>query len=570
MTDKTGDLGVILLVHTALDRASQVARHWAESGCPVVIHVDKDIAPKKYAGFVKSLSDLDDIRFSRRQRCEWGRWSIVGATQSAAELILQSFPDVRHVYLASGSCLPLRPIQELRSYLAQRPRTDFIESATTEDVPWTVGGLDIERFTLRFPFSWKRQRRLFDGYVRLQRKLRMGRRIPEGIVPHMGSQWWCLTRQTLSAILEDPKRKVYDRYFKRVWIPDESYFQTIVRLYSRDIESRSLTLSKFDYQGRPHIFYDDHLQLLRQSQCFVARKIWRHADLLYEEFLGNRDNPESRVEPDPSKIDRIFAKALECRTRGRTGLYMHSRFPKEGWENGLTSAPYSVFEGFSELFEGFENWLGRTTGARVHGHLFAPEKAEFAGGESVYTGGLCDSAAIRNNNPKALLANLIWNTRGERQAFQYGPDDTPDIRWFMAKDPNAQISVITGAWAVPLFHSNLNFSAIRTIAAERQKSESAFLDVLRSPYAKANVRVWTLAEFIEAPMVHLQTLIDEISPRAMRRLTEAPRMSDLAGFGQFLQNLKNHGMHPYLMGEFPKDDTNVQSGRPSVKPFVVK
>ncbi|MFV2034485.1 MAG: glycosyl transferase, partial [Halocynthiibacter sp.] len=92
----------------------------------------------------------------------------------------------------------------------------------------------------------------------------------------------------LSAILEDPEREVYDRFFKRVWIPDESYFQTLARLYSTNIESRSLTLSKFDFQGKPHIFYDDHLQLLRRSDCFVARKIWPDAERLYDAFLGNR------------------------------------------------------------------------------------------------------------------------------------------------------------------------------------------------------------------------------------------------------------------------------------------
>src|SRR5690606_24968222 len=145
---------------------------------------------------------------------------------------------------------------------------------TTQDVPWTVGGLDHERFTLRFPFSWKRQRKLFDGYVHMQRRLGLKRRIPTGIEPHMGSQWWCLSRRTLTAILESPRRGEMDNYFKRVWIPDESYYQTLVRLHSDRVESRSLTLSKFDYQGKPHIFYDDHLQLLRRSDCFMARKIW--------------------------------------------------------------------------------------------------------------------------------------------------------------------------------------------------------------------------------------------------------------------------------------------------------
>ncbi len=204
-----------------------------------------------------------------------GHVGLVAGTLSASEMMLAEFDEVRHVYLSSGSCLPLRPVQELIDYLAARPQTDFIESATTSDVPWTVGGLSDERFTLRFPFSWKRHRYLFDKYVDLQRKVGFKRKIPNGIQPHMGSQWWCLTRQTLSAILEDPERDRYDAFFQKVWIPDESYFQTLARLYSSNIESRSLTLSKFDFQGKPHIFYDDHLQLLRRSDCFVARKYGR-------------------------------------------------------------------------------------------------------------------------------------------------------------------------------------------------------------------------------------------------------------------------------------------------------
>ncbi|MGH1454856.1 MAG: beta-1,6-N-acetylglucosaminyltransferase [Paracoccaceae bacterium] len=563
-------VGIVMLVHTALGRAEQVARHWAASGCPVVIHVDKMVPKKTNDAFVKALSDLPDVLFSDRHRCEWGTWGIVAGSQSASELMLEKFPQVRHVYLASGSCLPLRPVQELIDYLADRPRTDFIESATTADVPWTVGGLDHERFTLRFPFSWKKHRYLFDRYVNFQRKIGYRRRIPRGIVPHMGSQWWCMTRQTLSAILQDPDRESYDRYFRKVWIPDESYFQTLARQYSTNIESRSLTLSKFDFQGKPHIFYDDHLQLLRRSDCFVARKIWPHADRLYEVFLTDAAGAMKRTEPNPGKIDRIFAKAVERRTRGRPGLYMQSRFPNYGWENGMTSGPYSVFQGFSDLFEDFEPWLAKATGARVHGHLFGPKRVEFAGGESVMNGALSDSAAIRDYVPAAFLTNLIWNTRGERQCFQMSPRDTQDAAEFVAKDPNAQISVISGAWSVPLFKSNRNFADIRKEAAKLQRIENDFLDIMRNPNAKARVRIWTMAEFIEAPMEPLQTIIDEIGHRALRRLSEVPKMAELAGFGQFLQNLKNQGMHPYLMGDFPVARDTSQNPRKPRKPYLVQ
>ncbi|WP_212522851.1 beta-1,6-N-acetylglucosaminyltransferase [Actibacterium sp. MT2.3-13A] len=563
-------VGFIMLVHTALHRARAVARHWASSGCPVVIHADRRVSRADYAGLVAGLADLDNVRFSSRVRVDWGTWSIVDATQRAAELLLEEFPGIGHVYLASGSCLPLRPVQELVAYLDSRPHTDFIESVTTMDVPWTVGGLDQERFTLRFPFSWKRRRRLFDGYVAVQRRLGYRRKMPAGIVPHLGSQWWCLSRRTLSAILDDPERERYERYFRRVWIPDESYFQTLARLYSPNIESRSLTLSKFDFQGKPHIFYDDHLQLLRRSDCFVARKIWPRADRLYESFLSNDPAVTKNAEPNPGKIDRLFAKAVEQRTRGRPGLYMQSRFPNEGWENGKTCAPYSVFEGFSDLFENFETWLGKAVGSRVHGHLFHPERVQFAGGETIYNGALSDSAALRDYAPKSFLTSLIWNTRGERQCFQFGPGDAQDIAWFIASDPNARISVITGAWAVPLFHSNANFSDVRRRAALLQRIEAEHLDILRSPHTRARLRIWSMAEFVQNPMEPLQILIDEIAPRGQRRLTEAPVMADLRGFGQFLQNLRNQGMQPHLMGDFPVGDDPETSPRRRRKPYLVK
>ncbi|MBN2907371.1 MAG: glycosyl transferase [Rhodobacteraceae bacterium] len=562
-------VGFVMLAHTALDRASAVARHWATQDCPVVIHVDRRVSRIDYRSFVEGLSDLHNIRFCRRHRCDWGTWSITQATISGVEVALAEFPELRHVYLASGTCLPLRPIEEMRHYLNARPRTDFIESVTTDDVPWTIGGLDEERFTLRFPFSWKKHRRLFDRYVRLQRRIGFKRRIPPGVEPHLGSQWWCLTRKTLTAILTDPDRALYERYFRRVWIPDESYFQTLARKHSSHIESRSLTLSKFDFQGKPHIFYDDHLQLLRRSDCFVARKIWPQADRLYDAFLAPDAGQANRAEPNPSKIDRLFAKAVERRTRGRSGLYMQSRFPNEGWENGKTCTRYSVFEGFSELFENFETWLGKSVGARVHGHLFHPDRAEFAGREGIYNGGLSDSATLRDYDPRAFLTNLIWNTRGERQCLQFGPGDRQDISWFIASDPNAQISVITGAWALPLFHSRQSFIDLRKRAAQLQRIEARHLDILRQPQTRARVRIWTMADFVQNPMEPLQIIIDEIAPRAQRRLTEAPQMVCLDGFGQFLQNLKNEGMMPYLMGDFPVGEDPHHTPAQPHKPYLV-
>ena len=563
-------VGIVLLVHMALDRAEQVARFWAKAGCPDVIHVDRCVSKTDYNQFVSNVSDIPEIDFSRRFRCEWGTWGIVAATRTASAQMLDRYAHVRHVYLASGACLPLRPVEQLQSYLDNNPRTDFIESVTTADVPWTIGGLDIERFNFSFPFAWKSQRFLFDRYVALQRKMGRRRKIPEGLVPHMGSQWWCLTRQTLSSILNDPQQREINRYFRRVWIPDESYFQTMVRRHSEQIESRSLTLSKFDFQGKPHIFYDDHLQLLRRSDCFVARKIWPHADRLYHEFLSDRAVEAHQTEPSPGKIDRVFSKAVERRTRGRPGLYMHSRFPREDWENGITAEPFTVFQGFSELFEDFENWLSQTIGHPVHGHLFAKDRVHFADGQNSLNGALTDSATLRDYDPTGFLTNLIWNTRGAQQCFQFGPNATQAVHWRIAKAPNATVRNLSGAWAVPLFRSGQNFGDVRKEAARLQRIESTHIDVLQSLWTKARVRIWTLADFVENPMEPLQLILDDIGPMSDHRLSEAPKMVNLRGFGQFLQNLKNQGMQPYLMGDFPIHQLPELDMQEPTRPYLVK
>ncbi|MCR9124940.1 MAG: beta-1,6-N-acetylglucosaminyltransferase [Rhodobacteraceae bacterium] len=560
-------VGVIMLVHTDLDRAAQVARHWAAQDCPVVMHVDRNVGRQAMRDLRETLADLAQVRFSRRHRCDWGGWGIVAATLDAAADMLGQFAHVRHVYLASGTCLPLRPVAQLRAYLAERPDTDFIESATTAEVPWPVGGLDAERFTMWFPFSWRRRRMLFDLAVGVQRRLGVRRRSPAGLVPHMGSQWWCLTRDTLNAILTDPDRAENDRFFRHVWIPDESYFQTLARRHARRIESRSLTLSKFDFQGKPHIFYDDHLQLLRRSDCFVARKIWPRADRLYAAFLGAAEQGAGATEPAPGKIDRAFARAVQRRTRGRAGLYMQSRFPNKHWENGITAAPYSVFQGFDEIHRDFMPWLARTTAAQVHGHLFAPLRAEFAEGQSVVQGALPDSAARRDYAPRDFLTSLIWNTRGTHQCFQFGPGDVQDIAWALAEDRNAQISVVSGAWAVPLFRAGGDFADLRIRAARLQGIESAHLNILRSPHVRARVRIWTLAEYLESPSEALRPILAELG---VPEPATVPALVDLTGFGGFLQKLKNEGMHPFLMGDFPPEERQPPAAVPRPRAYVAR
>ena len=250
---------------------------------------------------------------------------------------------------------------------------------------------------------------------------------------------------------------------------------------------------------------------------------------------------------------------------------MQSRFPNETWENGLTAEIYTVLQGFDYLFEDFQPWLARQVEASVHGHLFAPERVQFAGREKTFRGGLSDSAQLRDYNPYAFLKNLIWNTRGQHQCFALSPfDHMEDVHWEIVKDPNARISIVSGAWLIKHFQMNQNFTDIRKDAAIRQKLERDHLTALKSPHVKAKYRTWTLAEFLENPVENLRLILDDFEPGLGQGLTEAPKMVDLTGFGTFVRTLKNQGMHPYLLGEF---DEGRQAHNPQIskrKPYLVR
>ena len=281
-------LGFIVLAHQDLHRTAQLVRFLANNDCPVSLHIDQNAVTPEVDALLKALNHVKNVVYPKREKCGWGQFSIVKATLNASEELLKNFPDVTNVFMASGSCLPARPIKQLKAFLERHEDIDFVESFSRKDEKWVKGGLDQERFTLLFPFSWRKHRFAFDRLTDVQRLLKINRTIPKHITPHMGSQWWCLTSQTLRKIIEDPNRQENDRYFSKCWIPDESYFQSLARNHSDHIKPKSLTFSVFDAQGKPFLLYDDHMDELPETDAFFVRKVWPGAHKLYRGLLKNK------------------------------------------------------------------------------------------------------------------------------------------------------------------------------------------------------------------------------------------------------------------------------------------
>lgn len=320
-------IAFILLCHKDPEGViAQTLRLTAAGDC-VSIHFDARSSKADHARIREALADNPKVTFARRRvRCGWGEWSLVAATLEAMKAAVAAFPGATHFYMLSGDCMPIKTAEYIHSRL-ERDDVDYIESFDFFGSDWIKTGIKEERLIYRHWFNERQRKRLFYASMDLQKRLGLSRRVPEDLHMRIGSQWWCLRRRTVEAVLEFvARRRDVMRFFATTWIPDETFFQTLVAhlVPEREIRSRTLTFLMFTDYGMPVTFYDDHRDLLLSQEYLFARKISPDAKRLKEE-LGALYSETGRTFTLSEEGRRQFAYLT---SRGREGR----RFAQRFWE----------------------------------------------------------------------------------------------------------------------------------------------------------------------------------------------------------------------------------------------
>jgi hypothetical protein len=269
-------IAFILLCHKDPDAIVQQAQQLTAAGDYIAIHFDARAPQAAFETIRARLSDNPNVTFARKRiRCGWGEWSLVQATLSAVEAAVEAFPRATHFYMVSGDCMAIKSADYAHRFLDARD-VDYIESFDYFESDWIKTGMKEERLIYRHFFNERAQKKLFYWSFWTQRRLGLAREVPQDLQVMIGSQWWCLRRRTIEAILEFvARRRDVVRFFRTTWIPDETFFQTLVRhlIPSNEIEKRTLTFLMFTDYGMPVTFYNDHYDLLLGQDALFARKI---------------------------------------------------------------------------------------------------------------------------------------------------------------------------------------------------------------------------------------------------------------------------------------------------------
>lgn len=320
-------IAYILLCHKDPQAIIRQAERLTAVGDYMVIHFDASASRSDYQAIREALADNPSVTFpAKRVRCGWGEWSLVEATLLAVQAAVTAFPRATHFYMLSGDCMAIKTGQYIQKFLDDND-CDFVESFDFFESDWIKTGWREERLYYRHWFNERTQKTWFYRSFKLQRWLKLTRRPPKDIQVMIGSQWWCLRRRTVEWVLQFCKdRPDVVRFFKTTWIPDETFFQTLVRhvVPGNEIQSRTLTFLMFTDYGMPVTFYNDHYDLLLSQDFLFARKISPEARDLKRRLglLYAADGIEFQISNEGPSLFKFLTG------RGREGRRFASRF----WE----------------------------------------------------------------------------------------------------------------------------------------------------------------------------------------------------------------------------------------------
>lgn len=320
-------IAFILLCHKNPEAIVQQARQLTAVGDYMSIHFDARASAEDFDQIKTALEGNPNVAFAKKRiKCGWGEWSLVRASLNAIEAAVEAFPRATHFYMLSGDCMSIKSAEYAHEFLDANDK-DYIESFDFFESDWIKTGMKGDRLFYRHYINERNHKYWFYAFYEWQKRLGLKRKIPEDLQIMIGSQWWCLRRRTIERIIEfSNKRRDVIRFFASTWIPDETYFQTLVRhlVPEHEINGRTLTFLMFSDYGMPLHFYNDHYDMLLSQDFLFARKISIEAADLRDRLgrLYAEKNINFRISEEGRSLYKFLAG------RGRIGRRYAMRF----WE----------------------------------------------------------------------------------------------------------------------------------------------------------------------------------------------------------------------------------------------
>jgi hypothetical protein len=255
-------------------------------GASFWLHVDRRSDDAVYEWAVERLGARENVHFLTRHACNWGDFGHVRATLKGIRALRQARTPFDYAILLTGQDYPIQSNGAIAAYLQQHNGRAFIHHFPLPSDEWGDGGLDRIRY---------RHWRLWNRHIVLP----IPRSFPQGLAPYGGSSYWCLPRPCIEYIETFiQERPDFVRFFHRVDVPDEIFFQTILlnSPFKECVVNDDLRYIDWkDWNaGSPGILVQEDFEAIARSSKLFARKFDMTIDAHILDLIDRKNEQQTQ------------------------------------------------------------------------------------------------------------------------------------------------------------------------------------------------------------------------------------------------------------------------------------
>ena len=267
------------------------------------IHIDKTAEFSQFQ-IVKAFGDI--VQFIERVDSKWGGFGSVQASLNGLKAVKNSGKSFDRILLLSGQDYPIKSNHNINEFFKTSPHSVFVDYFPIPNYKkWPGsdrgGWYRVDKYYIGLKwheFFRSKSMNLLSTYLPFLR-----RKIPGGMKPFTGSQWWSVDEYAMNYILDyDAKHPEYRAFHQYTFVPDELYVHMILGNSKDEKIMKSLTPTNKRFMiwekpdsTHPNTLRTKDLAAMKASDHLFARKFDAGVDaeifdLIDREILGVNKN----------------------------------------------------------------------------------------------------------------------------------------------------------------------------------------------------------------------------------------------------------------------------------------
>lgn len=244
------------------------------------VHIDKTA---EFSQFENANVFSEIVHFIERVDSKWGGFGSVQASLNGLKAVKNSSKKFDRIFLLSGQDYPIKSNEYINEFLEKSPYSVFVDYFPIPNFKkWPGsdrgGWYRVDKYYIGLKWYeryFSKSLNLLSAYIPFLR-----RKIPGGMKPLTGSQWWSVDMYALNYVLDyDKNHPEYRAFHNYTFVPDELYVQMILGnstdeklVKSIENNNKRFMIWEKSYSAHPNVLRRTDFDAIISSDDLFARK----------------------------------------------------------------------------------------------------------------------------------------------------------------------------------------------------------------------------------------------------------------------------------------------------------